>query len=413
MAGTYNAEYEKRVRDLESELKRKNEMVEDLRSKSRQTPPEILKLKEELSEVKITHQRDVERAEQKAAIVEERSASDRKNHESRVANLESRLQELSETVGTYDRLRQNDQQAMLKLKERIAQLDQENQSLMIHKTQDLDGDNDTNLDVQSLIERILRLRTMLKDANRRSKNPVDLEDLLDLSEEGAESKKWKKSYYQLKEDFEKFKLTNRRTPSPYLSSPSKNANRNHNSDEDDIDEIMKLKSHIAELNQKLKYANQQLTNFETQESDFKAIEKNLKDQIMEIKEKAKKDLETREIESKTKMLALEAEVQKQRERTISLISEKDDEIQALKSKIEALKGQDPSRDYMEDLTKAEQAKVDTLVLHYSEELAHNQLELRDLRSRKMGTFSSKNNKYIQCVMSIFEYNIKCMMYFAL
>ena len=28
------------------------------------------------------------------------------------------------------------------------------------------GDNDTNLDVQSLIERILRLRTMLRDANR-------------------------------------------------------------------------------------------------------------------------------------------------------------------------------------------------------------------------------------------------------
>ena len=213
-----------------------------------------------------------------------------------------------------------------------------------------------------------------------------MEDLLDLSEEGAESKKWKKSYYQLKEDFEKFKLTNRRTPSPYLNSPSKNATpRNHNSDEDDIDEIMKLKSHIAELNQKLKYANQQLSNFETQESDFKAIEKNLKDQLLETKEKAKKDLETREIESKTKMLALEAEVQKQRERTISLISEKDDEIQALKSKIEALKGHDPSRDYMEDLTKAEHAKVDTLVLHYSEELAHNQLELRDLRSRKIGT----------------------------
>ena len=31
---------------------------------------------------------------------------------------------------------------------------------------------------------LFRLRTMLKDANRRSKNPVDLEDLLDLSDEG-------------------------------------------------------------------------------------------------------------------------------------------------------------------------------------------------------------------------------------
>ena len=77
---------------------------------------------------------------------------------------------------------------MQKLKERISQLDQENQSLMVHKKNDFDGDNDTNLDVQSLIERILRLRTMLKDANRRSKNPVDLEDLLDLSDEGEGKK---------------------------------------------------------------------------------------------------------------------------------------------------------------------------------------------------------------------------------
>ena len=74
-----------------------------------------------------------------------------------MANLEARLQDLSESVGTYDRLRQVDQQAMQKLKERITQLDQENQSLMVHKdSQDLDGDNDSNLDVQSLIERILR-----------------------------------------------------------------------------------------------------------------------------------------------------------------------------------------------------------------------------------------------------------------
>ena len=46
-----------------------------------------------------------------------------------MANLESRLQELSETVGTYDRLRQNDQMSMQKLRDRIAQLDLENQSL--------------------------------------------------------------------------------------------------------------------------------------------------------------------------------------------------------------------------------------------------------------------------------------------
>ena len=83
-----------------------------------------------------------------------------------MANLESRLQELSETVGNYDRVRQSDQNALQKLRERIAQLDQENKNLQTVEIVNDHGDNDTNLDVQSLIERILRLRTMLRDANR-------------------------------------------------------------------------------------------------------------------------------------------------------------------------------------------------------------------------------------------------------
>ena len=318
LAGTYNAEYEIRVRDLNSELANKNKILEELQSKVQKTPPEIIKLKEELSEVKRDHQRDLERAEQKAAIVEERSASDRISNEKRVVNLESRLQELSETVGTYDRLRQQDHQVMQKLKERISQLDQENQSLMVHKKNDFDGDNDTNLDVQSLIERILRLRTMLKDANRRSKNPVDLEDLLDLSDEG-EGKKWKKAFYQLKEEHEKLKISStRRTPSPFLNSPAKSL-KNHSADEDEVDEIIRLKAHIHELNEKLKYANQQVLDGESVEDKYKFIENELKNQLLEVKEKSKKDVENMEMESKTKMLQLEAEVQKQRERTIGII----------------------------------------------------------------------------------------------
>ena len=83
-----------------------------------------------------------------------------------MANLESRLQELSETVGNYDRVRQSDQNSLQKLRERIAQLDQENKNLQTVEIVNDFGDNDTNLDVQSLIERILRLRTMLRDANR-------------------------------------------------------------------------------------------------------------------------------------------------------------------------------------------------------------------------------------------------------
>ena len=167
MAGQSNTEYEKRVRELESQLKSKIELIEDLQQKAQKTSPEILKLREELSELKRVHTLDLERAEQKAIQAEQRSSNLQSQQESRVANLESRLQELSETVGTYDRLRQHDQLALQKLRERIAQLDQENKTLQVTEvTEKLDGDNDTNLDVQSLIERILRLRAMLRDANR-------------------------------------------------------------------------------------------------------------------------------------------------------------------------------------------------------------------------------------------------------
>ena len=65
----------------------------------------------------------------------------------------------------------------------------------------------------------------------------------------------------------------------------------------------------------------QVLHFETQENCYKTTEKELNEKILEIKETAKKNLEAREAESKAKMLQLEAEVQKQRERTIGTQSE--------------------------------------------------------------------------------------------
>ena len=120
-------------------------MLEEMKLKASKSPPELLRLQDELSEMKLSHRRDLERAEQKAVITEERSTSLRVQQESRVANLEARLQELSETVGNYDRLRQTDQNAMQKLRDRIAQLDSENQSLQsVHRSRELKNQGDYN-----------------------------------------------------------------------------------------------------------------------------------------------------------------------------------------------------------------------------------------------------------------------------
>jgi hypothetical protein len=54
--------------------------------------------------------------QKRATDAEERARRLAAVHEERVANLEARLAELSETVGNYDRLRQQDQMAIQKLK---------------------------------------------------------------------------------------------------------------------------------------------------------------------------------------------------------------------------------------------------------------------------------------------------------
>jgi hypothetical protein len=56
--------------------------------------------------------------QKRATDAEERARRLAAVHEERVANLEARLAELSETVGNYDRLRQQDQTAIHKLKVR-------------------------------------------------------------------------------------------------------------------------------------------------------------------------------------------------------------------------------------------------------------------------------------------------------
>lgn len=66
-----------------------------------------------------------------------------------------------------------------------------------------EGDEDSNLDVQTLLDRILRLKTLLRNANQRSENPI--ENLDDLLYEGSNAAKWKKAAHTLKEELEKLK----------------------------------------------------------------------------------------------------------------------------------------------------------------------------------------------------------------
>ena len=87
-------------------------------------------------------------------------------------------------------------------------------------------------------------------------------------------------------------------------------------DNDEVDELIKLKSHVQELNEKIKYSTQQLSLASIKEAEFTEVEAQLKANISEAKEKSKKELEARESEFKIKIVQLEAEIHKQRDRYI-------------------------------------------------------------------------------------------------
>ena len=94
------------------------------------------------------------------------------------------------------------------------------------------------------------------------------------------------------------------------SSPSKKTIH----DDDEVDELIKLKSHVQELSEKVKYISQQLSLAGIKEAEFTQIETKLKVEIADLKERSKKDLEAKESEFKIKIVQLEMEIQKQRDR---------------------------------------------------------------------------------------------------
>jgi len=96
-----------------------------------------------------------------------------KQDEERISGLESKLSEISNIIGNYDKLRVKDQEVIHRLKERVCQLDTENTALATVVTSTA-STGDSNLDAEAIAEKILYLRDLLSTANEKSETPVDI-----------------------------------------------------------------------------------------------------------------------------------------------------------------------------------------------------------------------------------------------
>ena len=92
-------------------------------------------------------------------------------------STESKLSELSEVVGSYERLRLQDQLALQKLRDRLQQLDIENMALSMRETaepNEHDNKVNANEEKETLKEQVNKLKGLLRLAIQK---PVDQGEL--------------------------------------------------------------------------------------------------------------------------------------------------------------------------------------------------------------------------------------------
>lgn len=317
-------QYEKRIHDLSNELQVLRNGLKAAEVKSNQPSPLLLQLQIEMGSLKSQYQSQVCQEQKRANDAEENLNTMAEQSEERVSGLEAKLSELSEVVGNYERLRLQDQQAIQRLKERVAQLDTENMALVqaahtpdFRKDLD-DNEADTNLDIQTLVAKIGKLKKLLKLAlHQKTERSYELEGVFysDLTADCSLCKKYESELSTLKEEYERYKIR------AQAILKSKSFKETPSQDE-------ALREQVNELRDKVKSMHVQQENERQKHLD--KID-SLHKVVSSTHEKHKAECCQMVSEHQHQISELEGELKKQRKRTVSMLAEKDQEIDHLRS----------------------------------------------------------------------------------
>ncbi|KAM3858827.1 GRIP and coiled-coil domain-containing protein 1 [Diretmus argenteus] len=322
-------EYEARLKDAiekQEELRKRLQAAEAEKSKP---DPRLEELQQELAELKNHYQQQLHLEIRKVSQAEERTRDLAQAEESRVASLEERVSELSELLGACEKARQRDQQTAHRLRERILQLDTENKTLAIAASNRVSSDlsmDEANLDVNMLKEKLEKVKRLLMMASQ--KNPEqspEIEKLAEMErEQGTRTGSTESSalYYQqelrqLKEEFERYKVR--------AQVVLKNKNTKDGCQAKELEEA---RDQLVEL--KEKYINLRIHSDESETKHRRDLEERQQN-VAALQLSHKQDLERVEAQHRESLLKLEEELHKQRDRTMALLAEKDQDLEKLRS----------------------------------------------------------------------------------
>lgn len=290
----------------------------------------LKKLQSEMMNLKQQHMAAIQSEQHRAYLAEERNKALAAMHEERVASLESRLAELSATVGLYDRLRQTDQDNIAKFKEKIAQLSNLPTTTVEERANERKDSTSTmakynQWDANELINEILLLHNILLIENSKLDTPIDLYERLYITFETATGRSLSSTTCNCAERHEV--LLKENADLRVDIQQAKN-------------QIEKQKANIKTLQTKIEVLNR---NLDEQETELRNKIQEHKNELRAERNRRKEMLANAEAEFRTKQSELEGQLQKQRERSLALLEEKENEIGTLKTSFDVFMMPKPVR----------------------------------------------------------------------
>lgn len=364
---------------LEAELEIANNKLKQAEAAVKETPPVLVSLQSEMAALKKQHRMAIHEERKRAAVAEQQAKILEMAHESRVVGLESRLAELSDTVGGYDRLRQHDQFAIQKLKDELAELQK-------NKTKDYSSRcvYETPEDISSQIKKLYD--KLLDICNEKNNSFIVDEFLRSIHLRSAsQDADYKDKYEKLEQEFENFK---QQVPAK-LESVSELKLENKRADRST--ELHLARTYSQNLEERIRMLNKEASN---KESEMNSKLEQQTQQIQEERIRFERILSQKESEFRSKVAALEHQILRQRERSLALLHEKDQEITTLKSSFRSIltkhtslpgnsdrgddrKSMEPSVDFVTSLLTVESPPM----LHYAQELARRDIQVSGLRKQ--------------------------------
>ncbi|KAM8705928.1 hypothetical protein ACLKA7_010256 [Drosophila subpalustris] len=382
-----------RLRELQLQLKEARAQLKQFQLKTEQSMAAasttdssalLQQVRQEMQQLKEQHAVAIKQEQRRVLRAEDQSRRQAALHEDRVANLEARLAELSSSVGNYDRLRQQDQDSIHVLKRQLQELEQAH----TRKTSAPRLLNDNDADMSVLVDEIVRLKKLLTNVNARSSNPLDLSHVLGNNHSAD-------SHVQCEQQLQNLQQM-----------------------------LDTSKQQRAQLEQKIQL---QQTHIQTLQDKVQVLNRNIDEAELELKqqgdkmrlalknERAKWQEAKAELENETrcKLNELEQLLQKQRQRSLQLLDEKEQEIKTLQTSFEVFHKPNPSPleaneqfTYSSDADSVEvegerevvaklKVKPKKLslgdnchMLHYANELARKDIEITALRKSKYAAESA-------------------------